>query len=70
MHLNPHTKLVSLLTAIPSAAEVCDRLHIQIGGNEEKSLERLCAEVDITFASFQQALENLNWDEEYGSRKN
>lgn len=69
MNLNPNTKLVSLLTAIPSAAEVCDRFHIQIGGNEQKSLERVCAEVDITLASFLQALDNLNWDEEYGSSK-
>ena len=70
MHLNPNTKLVSLLTAIPSAAEVCNRFHIQICGNEEKSLERLCAEVDITLARFLQALENLNWDEEYVPHKN
>lgn len=64
MQLNPSTKLSSLLNAIPSAALVCEKLHIQTNGNDDKSLERLCAEVDVTFASFLRALENLNWDDE------
>ncbi len=65
MQLNSKTKLSALLNAIPSAGLVCDELHIQIRGNEEKSLERLCSEVDITFASFLRALDNLDWDHEY-----
>lgn len=64
MQLNPNTKLSALLNAIPSAALVCDTFHIQILGNEEKSLERLCSEADITFASFSLALDKLNWDDE------
>ena len=65
MRLDPTTKLTRLLAAIPSAAAVCDGFYIQFHGNEDKSLERLCAEAGITFANFLQALENLDWDEEY-----
>ena len=65
MQLNPNTKLVNLLIAIPSAASVCDGFHMAISGNENKSLEQLCCEYRITFASFLQAIENLDWDEEY-----
>ncbi len=64
MQLNPKTKLGALLKAIPSAALVCDEFHIQISGNEEKNLERMCSEADITFVSFLRALDNLNWDDE------
>lgn len=65
MHLNPNTKLASLLAAIPSAATVCESFHIPVAGNENKSLERLCTEAGITVANFLQALEDLDWDKEY-----
>ena len=69
MQLDPNTKLVHLLTAIPSAAVVCDGFHIAICGNEDKSLQLLCAEVDITFASFLQTLDRLDWNDEYRPHK-
>ncbi len=65
MQLNPDTKLSSLLRAIPSAASVCDALQIQIPGSEDKSLERVCSEADVTFASFLKALDNIDWDKEW-----
>ena len=64
MQLNPNTKLSNLLRAIPSAALVCHRFHIQIRDNEDKSLELLCTEANITFSSFMRALENLDWSHE------
>lgn len=65
MRFNPNTKLNSLLTAVPSAATVCAGFHMTIDGNEDKSLGQLCAERGITFDSFLQALDELDWNEEY-----
>ncbi len=67
MRFNPNTRLGSLLTAIPSAATVCAHFHMAILGNEEKSLGQLCTDCGITFESFLEALDNLDWTEEYPS---
>jgi hypothetical protein len=69
MRLNPNTKLVSLLAAIPSAAVVCDEFSILVPGNEDKSLAEICAETGITFPTFLEALENLDWEQEYPSNR-
>lgn len=68
MQLNPETKLLNLLLAIPSAQLLCDRFHIQVSGNQNKSLGTLCAEADITFETFLQALEKLDWSDDYNSQ--
>jgi hypothetical protein len=65
MRLNPNTKLGSLLVAIPSASGVCDGFHIAISGNEGKTLEEVCAETGITLASFLEALDHIDWENEY-----
>jgi hypothetical protein len=65
MRFNPNTRLGSLLIAIPSAAAVCAHFHMTIRGNEEKSLGQLCTDCGITFESFLQTLDNLDWSEEY-----
>lgn len=65
MHLNPNTKLGSLLIAIPSASSVCDGFNIAISGNESKTLEEVCIESGITLGSFLQALDHIDWENEY-----
>lgn len=65
MRLDPKIKLSSLLTAIPSAAVALEKLQITTDGNEEKSLEDLCAEHGITFSRFLEGMDDLNWNEEY-----
>jgi hypothetical protein len=65
MQLNPHTTLRKLLIAIPSAVVVCARFQIPISGNEEVGLGDLCVRHGIGFASFVEALDALNWDEDY-----
>lgn len=65
MRLNPKTKLGSLLVAIPSASGVCDGLHIAISGNEGKTLEEVCLASGITFLSFLEALDRIDWENEY-----
>lgn len=65
MKLDPKTKLASLLTAIPSAAAVLKKFHIPISGNEDKSLDELCAEHGITFDVFLKGVNELDWNEEY-----
>ena len=65
MRLNPNTKLGSLLLAIPSASSVCDGFHIMIPGNESKTLEELCGESGITLTSFLEALDHIDWENEY-----
>jgi len=65
MHLQPNTKLFRLLAAIPSARVVCERFHMPLIGNGDKSLEQLCGEAGITFANFLRVLDDLDWEEDY-----
>jgi hypothetical protein len=65
VQINPHTTLTHLLAAIPSAREVFDRFHVQLRGNGDKSVEQICGEAGIPFASFLRALDDINWDEDY-----
>ena len=65
MHFSENTKLVNLLTAIPSAAAVCHNFHIAIDGNWEKTLQQLCTQYGITFEAFLEALNTLDWNREY-----
>jgi hypothetical protein len=65
VQINPNTTLAHLLAAIPSARGVCDRLQIQLAGNGDKSVEQLCREAGVPFASFLQALDEINWEEDY-----
>lgn len=67
MKLDPHTKLSSLLNAIPSAAAVLEVFQIPSVGNESKNLEELCIEHGITFDLFLKELNQVNWNEEYPS---
>ena len=70
MRLSPTTKLASLLTAIPSSKVVLGDFDIAIIGNESKTLEQLCTAHGITFQNFEKALNELNWDDENGPRRN
>lgn len=65
MHFSEKTKLVNLLTAIPSAAAVCHNFHMVIDGNGEKTLQQLCTQCGITFEAFLEALNMLDWEGEY-----
>lgn len=65
MQLNPNTKLGKLLEAIPSATTVCQLLKISVSGNEEKSLDEVCEEAGVAFDDFLDALNGLNWEEDY-----
>jgi hypothetical protein len=65
MHFSENTKLVNLLTAIPSAVAVCHGFHMPIDGNGEKTLQELCAQYDTTFEAFLQAVNTLDWEGEY-----
>ncbi len=64
MNLNPNTKLDQLLSAIPSATAVCDKLLIPIQGNENKTLQAICDERELTFDAFMQALNDIDWNED------
>lgn len=65
MTLDPKTKVANLLRAIPSANAVLKRLNILTNGNEDRTLDEICAESGIAFDLFLRRMNELNWNEEY-----
>lgn len=65
MTLDPNTKVTSLLRAIPSAKAVLNQFDIRTNGNEERSLDELCAEHGIAFDTFLRGMNDLNWNDDY-----
>jgi hypothetical protein len=64
MNLKPHTKLDQLLNAIPSAVYVCSKLSIPVDGSENKTLQAICDERELSFNTFMQALNDIDWEED------
>jgi hypothetical protein len=62
--LDPHTRVGSLLVAIPSSALVFDRLGITAAGNEDKSLQKVCAARGVGMEDFLRAMDEIDWDKE------
>jgi hypothetical protein len=65
VQINPNTTLANLLAAIPSSRGVCHCLRLPLEGNGDKSVEQLCREAGVPFASFLQALDEIDWEEDY-----
>lgn len=64
MKLKPETPLGDLLTAIPSASHVLQRLGIQVDGNEKKAIGEVCHDHEVAFNDFLRAMDQLDWEEE------
>jgi hypothetical protein len=64
MNLKPHTKLDQLLNAIPSAVYVCSKLSIPVDGIENKTLQAICDEHELSLKKFMQASNDIDWEED------
>lgn len=64
MKLDPHIKVDRLLTAIPSSALVFQKFGITVAGNEDNDLEQACADRGIGLEEFEQAIDDIDWNEE------
>lgn len=65
MRLNPETRLASLLSAIPSSALALKKFGIAADGNEEKTLQQVCADGGVDLEVFLQAMDEIDWDEDF-----
>ncbi len=64
MNLDSDTKLSSLLSAIPSSTLIFDKLGIVVAGNQNKTLQHVCADAGIQFEEFLRAMDEIDWEKE------
>jgi hypothetical protein len=65
MMIDPNTTVRRLLGAIPSCTIVFEEFNIQTSGSEEKTLESVCTAHGISVDEFLQAVEDLDWDQDF-----
>lgn len=64
MKLDPQTTVSSLVRAIPSSVLVFDKLEIKLEGNENKSLQEVCADRGMGLEEFLRQLDEIDWEKE------
>lgn len=64
LKLDPDTTVSRLLVAIPSAAIAFSKLGLRVTGNEDRGIQRVCADQEIPFEKFLLAMDQIDWEEE------